>query len=157
MRVRLRRLPGPARLRRFARELRGPARRSALRAVADGVWVAVTLRRRGVRPLAVTRSADGRVDDWGRARRVADAVDAGLGLIPMSPTCLRRSLTLARELDRLGLSGDIHLGVRDVDGRIEAHAWVQVGADILNDEPALIATYTPLDAGALERLAAVVK
>ena len=100
---------------------------------------------------------DGRVVDWGRARRVSDAVDAGLGLLPMAPTCLRRSLTLARELDRLGLSGAVHLGVRDVDGRIEAHAWVQVGADILNDEPALIASYAPLPVGALEQMAAVIR
>jgi hypothetical protein len=88
-----------------------------------------------------------------RAAAVSEAVDAGLGLVPMAPTCLRRSVTLARELDRLGLAGAIHIGVRHAGGAVEAHAWVQVGTSVVNDDPTLVATYAELAAGDLERLA----
>ena len=60
------------------------------------------------------------------ATEVAAAVDAGLGLLPMAPTCLRRSMTLLRELARLDLAAALHVGVRHQQARIEAHAWVQV-------------------------------
>ena len=33
---------------------------------------------------------------------------------------------------------------------MEAHAWVQAGAEIINDDPALIATYDELVAGELD-------
>jgi hypothetical protein len=88
-----------------------------------------------------------------RAVAVSEAVDAGLGLVPMAPTCLRRSVTLARELDRLGLAGAIHIGVRHAGGAVEAHAWVQVGTSVVNDDPTLVASYAELAAGDLERLA----
>jgi len=152
-RVRLQRLPRPVDARRFARHLRRPTRTSALRAVVDGVVVAIRLRRHGVRPLLATLGSDGHEHDATRSAAVSEAVDAGLGLIPMAPTCLRRSVTLARELDRLGLAGAIHIGVRHAAGAVEAHAWVQVGDTVVNDEPDLIASYTELAAGDLERLA----
>lgn len=157
LKARLRQLPGPSQLRRFSVQLHGPERASAVRAVVDGVVVAWTLRRRSVRPLVAGMRADRSVADVERCRRVARAVDAGLALLPLAPTCLRRSLTLARELDRLDLEGAVHIGVRDVDGRVEAHAWIQVGTDVVNDDSALVATYTEIASGELERLAPVVR
>lgn len=136
-------LPGPGDLRRAAGALRGPERASAVVAVVDGARVARTLRRDGLRPL-LEPDRPGRVADAARARRVSEAVDAGLGLLPLAPTCLRRSVTLLRRLHRLGLDGSLQLGVRTVDGRVEAHAWVRVGDVVVNDDPAEIATYTEL-------------
>lgn len=151
-RMRLQRLPGPAAAGRFARHLRRPTRTSALRAVVDGVVVATRLRRQGVRPLLATLHTGLDDHDVERSLAVSEAVDAGLGLVPMAPTCLRRSVTLARELDRLGLAAAIHIGVRHVDGAVEAHAWIQVGDTVVNDDPDLVDTYTELAAGDLERL-----
>lgn len=148
-----RRLPGPADACRFAAQLRRPTRASALRAVVDGIVVAARLRRHGVRPLLATLCTDHHGHNPERAAAVSEAVDAGLGLVPMAPTCLRRSVTLARELDRLGLAGAIHIGVRHAGGAVEAHAWVQVGTSVVNDDPTLVATYAELAAGDLERLA----
>lgn len=128
-----------------------------MRAVLDGAFVTWTLRRRGVRPLVTGMRADRPVVDVVRCRRVSAAVDAGLGLLPVAATCLRRSLTLARELDRLDLAGTVHVGVREADGRVEAHAWIQVGSHVVNDDPALVATYGGLAAGELERLAPVIR
>jgi len=150
-RERLGRMPGPRELRQFTRHLVSPTRASAVRGLVDGVFVAWTLRRRGVQPLISTNERNVK-RDVKEARRVAEAVDAGLGVIPMAPTCLRRSVTLVRELGRLELGNALHIGVRHVDHRLEAHAWVQVGDVVVNDDPNVTATYAELASGDLERL-----
>ncbi|MDQ3569702.1 MAG: lasso peptide biosynthesis B2 protein [Actinomycetota bacterium] len=137
---------------RFLGQLRYPTRGSTLRAAIDGVIVTVTLKRRGVRPLLVkTDAAPARHDPY-RSIQVSAAVDAGLGVIPVAPTCLRRSITLIRELNRLGLSASMHIGVRNVGEKVEAHAWVQAGEVVLNDHPDITGAYVELGAGEFERL-----
>lgn len=145
-------LPGRAELRDFAHQLRSPTRVSAVRAALDGVVVAWTLRRHGVRRLLPCAPGVPTAADRDRGRAVAAAVDAGLGLVPMAKTCLRRSLTLSRELRRLGVTGTVHVGVRRPSGTVEAHAWVQVGDVVVNDDPTDVATYAELAAGELERV-----
>ena len=137
-------------VRRFVRALRGRRRSSALRAAVDGVVVILTLRRHGLRPLLSHRS-DLPPAEPARAVQVAEAVDAGLGILPSPSTCLRRSVTLLRELHRIGLGADLHIGVRQGPGGIEAHAWVQAAEHVLNDDPLLISTYAPLSVGQAER------
>jgi Transglutaminase-like superfamily len=151
-RTRVARLPRPAAVGRFVRHLREPTRSSAVRAVVDGALVTWTLRRRGVRPLLSTPDGRPARPDPDQSIRVADAVDIGFALIPVAPTCLRRSITLVRELHRLGLASTLHIGVRRIDERLEAHAWVQVGVVVVNDDDEEIATYTGLAEGELERL-----
>jgi hypothetical protein len=136
---------------RFAAAVRSRERASALRAVVDGAFVTATLERRGLRPLLRDRSELPQGDPAG-ARRVADAVDAGLGVLPVAPTCLRRSVALLRELHRKRQGAVLHIGVRPGTGGIEAHAWVQVAGEVVNDDPKLVATYTQLAAGEAERL-----
>lgn len=143
----------PGDVRRFGAALRSPARASAARALVDGLVVAVVLRRRGLRPLLPHRGPAG-PEDVVRTRAVAAAVDAGLGLLPLSPTCLRRSVTLLREMERVGLPGQLHLGVRREAGRVDAHAWVQVSGAVVNDDPAEVARYYELAAGDVERVLA---
>ncbi|MGY1739563.1 MULTISPECIES: lasso peptide biosynthesis B2 protein [unclassified Blastococcus] len=135
----------------LAAALQSRERVSALRAVVDGALVAAVLERQGVRPLLRDRS-DLPQADPGDARRVAAAVDAGLAVLPVAPTCLRRSLTLLRELHRTGRGAVLHIGVRPGAGGIEAHAWVQVAGEVVNDDPALVGTYSELGAGEVERL-----
>ena len=151
-RSRLARLPRPPAVRRFARPLRGPTRASALRSAVDGVIVASSLRRHGARRLLARVRTDLPDHDLERSMAVSEAVDAGLGLIPIAPTCLRRSVTLVRELNRLGLGAAIHVGVRRVGSGVEAHAWVQVGDAVVNDDPGVTTSYATLAAGDLERL-----
>lgn len=138
----------------FLGQLRTRQRASALRSVVDGVLVARTLRQRGVRPLLAGVGDDAIDQDPARSIEVAAAVDAGLGLIPMAPTCLRRSVTLLRELKRLGLAGTLHVGVQQVPTGVEAHAWVQVGPVVINDDPAVGDRYVELAAGEVEAMAA---
>ncbi|MET0902462.1 MAG: lasso peptide biosynthesis B2 protein [Acidimicrobiales bacterium] len=125
---------------------------SAIRATVDGLIVARTLRRSGVRPLFPRPREGGKVDVE-RATEVAAAVDAGLGLLPMAPTCLRRSMTLLRELARLDLAAALHVGVRHQQARIEAHAWVQVDTTVVNDDPTVFLDFVELPIGDLERFA----
>lgn len=153
---RLAQLPRVEDARRFLRQLRRPTRASAVRAVIDGLVVTVTLKRRGARPLLATAAAAADATpgtpDVQRSRQVSAAVDAGLALLPVAPTCLRRSVTLIRELDRLGLAAVLHVGVRYVGEQAEAHAWVQVGDVVVNDEPHVTGAYVQLAAGELQRL-----
>lgn len=152
---RLAQLPRSEDARRFLRQLRCPTRASAVRAVIDGLVVTVTLKRRGARPLlAAAAAADATpgTPDVQRSRQVSTAVDAGLALLPVAPTCLRRSVTLIRELDRLGLAAVLHVGVRYVGEQAEAHAWVQVGDVVVNDDPHVTGAYVVLAAGELQRL-----
>ncbi len=155
--ARLAQLPRLTDASRFVRQLRHGTGISAVRAVFDGAIVTLTLKRRGVRPLLVSGEMTPTIYDPYRAMDVSAAVDAGLGLIPVAPTCLRRTLTLIRELRRLRLEATIHVGVRKVGGRVEAHAWVQTRDVVINDDPEVIRTYTELAAGDLERLLPVLR
>lgn len=150
---RLAQLPRIEDARRFLRQLRRSTRASAVRAVIDGLIVTVTLKRRGARPLLATATdATAGTLDLPRSLQVSAAVDAGLALLPVAPTCLRRSLTLIRELDRLGLAAALHVGVRYVGEQAEAHAWVQVGDVVVNDDADVTEAYVELAAGELQSL-----
>ena len=150
---RLRRVRPPTRaaLAAFLAELRGPTRTSVARALVDGVVVIVTLETRGVRPLFGRPVATTAVVDPERSRQVAAAVDAALGVLPASPSCLRRSVTLLRELHRLDLAATMHIGVRGGGDRVEAHAWVQAGDEVINDSAEVTTGYAELAHGDLER------
>jgi len=135
----------------FLRQLLTPQRASALRAIVDGAIVTVTLARRGVRPLLEGGHPPGASEDPQRAAEVAAAVEAGFKMLPVAPTCLRRSVTLTRELDRLGLASAIHIGVQSIAGEVQAHAWVQAGDLVLNDSVDVADGYVVLAAGDIER------
>lgn len=140
-------------VRHFLSVLRRGYPGSAFRAVADGAVVAVLLKRRGLRAVLRRRPTIPDADPE-QARQIADAVDAGLGLLPIAPTCLRRSVTLLRELDRRQMGANLHIGVRHGAEGVEAHAWVQVGSRVVNDDPERVRTYVELSAGDAERLKA---
>jgi hypothetical protein len=75
------------------------------------------------------------------ARAIRRAADQGL----LRVTCLPRSLALQRWLEGRGIPGArVHLGVRGLGGRFEAHAWVTVGDELIGDRPEHVATFTPL-------------
>jgi hypothetical protein len=145
-------LPGPAERARFRRQLRSPTWRSAVRALVDGAFVVVTLETRGARPLFASPAPLGARADAAEAVQVATAVDAALGILPVSPSCLRRSITLLRELHRLRLAATLHIGVRKVGDRFEAHAWVQTGDVVINDDPHVTGGYVELASGDVEGL-----
>jgi hypothetical protein len=73
--------------------------------------------------------------------------------------CLHRSLALHLWLRRDGLPSVLRIGVRKADGALQAHAWVELYGQVVNDTPAAMATFTllapssapPLPSDALSR------
>jgi hypothetical protein len=77
-----------------------------------------------------------------RLARVAWLVGAaGRHVVPVP--CLSRAVALARVLARRGAAADIRIGVRTIDGRLEAHAWVVVAGRVINDDEATVGQYAP--------------
>lgn len=62
------------------------------------------------------------------------------------PNCLERSMTLWWVLRRDGIEGELHIGARKADGQFEAHAWVELGGQVLNDGDDVHHHYARFDA-----------
>jgi len=60
-------------------------------------------------------------------------------------TCLVRSLTLWAMLMRRGVVTELRVGVRRLEGKIEAHAWLEFAGVPINDEASLVGTYSAYD------------
>ena len=131
----------------------GPDRRAALHALFDVVLVTQSLKKGGYRRLVAAGDAKPSVPPVSaeRGKELATIVDEAFGAVPITPTCLRRSAALMRALEREGAAPPLMLGVRSTDGTIGAHAWVEIGGIILNDDPDLIATYSVISSGELEK------
>ena len=69
---------------------------------------------------------------------------AGRHVVPVP--CLTRAIALARILGRRGVKTDVRLGVRQIDGRLDAHAWVELNGRPVNDDEAHVRRYAPLEA-----------
>jgi transglutaminase superfamily protein len=65
---------------------------------------------------------------------------------PANPNCLERSLTLWWLLRRNGVDGELHIGARKQGTRFEAHAWVELGGQVLNDGAEVHQHYARFDA-----------
>lgn len=58
--------------------------------------------------------------------------------------CLHKSLTLHAWLRKEGLPSQLRIGVRKDGGQLQAHAWIELGDQIVNDAPEVSGTYAPL-------------
>ncbi len=65
---------------------------------------------------------------------------------PARPNCLERSMTLWWLLQRDGIGGALHIGARKNGSRLEAHAWVELGGQVLNDSTDVHNLYARFDA-----------
>jgi hypothetical protein len=72
-------------------------------------------------------------DRVGQARGISRLVEAAARHGPCRAPCLPRSLVLWWVLRRQGIRGDLRVGVRRVEGQLEAHAWVEYLGLALND------------------------
>jgi hypothetical protein len=61
------------------------------------------------------------------------------------PLCLPRSLVLWFLLHRRRIDARLHVGVRQLDGALDAHAWVEWGAHVLNDRRNVRSRYAVFD------------
>jgi hypothetical protein len=65
---------------------------------------------------------------------------------PFHPNCLERSLTLWWLLRRNGVESELHIGARKEGPCFEAHAWIELGGEILNDAAEVHQHYARFDA-----------
>ena len=79
------------------------------------------------------------------ARRIAGAVSLVSRRGMFRPNCLVRSLALARLLEGAQVPGwHVRIGVRERTGRFEAHAWVELGGEVLADSTEHVASFERL-------------
>ncbi len=126
-------------------------RRLLAHAFAELLVVEVVLRVRGFRRLLETaqetmtspREAI-QPEDIARARRYADWLQIASRHHFVRGQCLHRSLVLHRWLRREGLPSELRIGVRKEGRELKAHAWVELGGQVVTDPPAAIAAFMPL-------------
>jgi hypothetical protein len=82
-----------------------------------------------------------------RARRYARIIATASRWHPLPVACLPRSLVLHRWLRGQGLPSDLRIGVQRAQDELKAHAWVQFGNVVLNDEPDAVQPFAPVSAG----------
>lgn len=121
----------PAALRRFV-DLPPSERRLALRALAVVVWIRVRLT---VSPFpTVDRLTKERPvrDAVGRhsAARIGSAVAAVSGYVP-GARCLTQALATRVLLAAEGHPSTLRLGIARIDGRLQAHAWLESDGTIV--------------------------
>jgi hypothetical protein len=110
-----------------------------LRVLAFLPAVAAALRVFGLRRVCrfLSGSAATQPEPWtdtaGDAQAVGRLVDIAARRGVGRPTCLARSVTLWCLLHRRGIDGALRIGVRTIEGRVEAHAWVEHQGLVLND------------------------
>jgi len=63
---------------------------------------------------------------------------------PVRAQCLHRSLALHWWLRQDGLPSELRIGVRKDRGELKAHAWVELGGHVVNDQPAAVGPFTLL-------------
>lgn len=79
-----------------------------------------------------------------RARTYASAIELASRHHIVRAQCLHRSLVLHGWLRREGLPSRLRIGVRKEGAELKAHAWVELGNEVVNDYPESIAAFVPL-------------
>src|ERR687887_2398210 len=128
-------------------------RRLFLRAFVCLGRIDLALRISGVSAFVARRSTESAAgcrpvgaEDLQRARQYARWIDIASHHHVVPAHCLHRSLALHRWLRREGLPSDLRIGVQKARGTLKAHAWVELGGEVVNDSPAAVAAFTPLAA-----------
>ncbi|HWW18490.1 MAG TPA: lasso peptide biosynthesis B2 protein [Candidatus Saccharimonadales bacterium] len=145
------------RLRRFS-SLDSEARGTFLRAAILLPLISVSLKVRGFRatqgtllrflghPQQASQEDSTRLlSDDERTRFTVRMVNAAVRHVWHSSTCLEKSLALWRLLKHQGIASELRIGGRKIDGKFEAHAWVEhqgIAVDHLDD---LHRHYAPFD------------
>ena len=81
-----------------------------------------------------------------RRRKIVSAMNAVERNGPWRPNCLERSLALWWLLRLNAIDSELHIGGRVIEGRFEAHAWVEWEGQVLNDTTDVHKHYARFDA-----------
>lgn len=87
----------------------------------------------------------GRPLDRRTVERAAWAVDRVVAFGPLRARCLARALVLRQLLDRRGITeAVVRIGVRRVEGRFDAHAWVELRGHVVGEQVEHVRQFTVL-------------
>lgn len=83
-------------------------------------------------------------DDWSRTERYAHWLEVASRHHVVRARCLHRSLALHASLLERGLPTVLRIGVRKEDGKLQAHAWVELAGKLVGEAPVGVVGFTPL-------------
>lgn len=143
----------PATLRRWWSrwgELTSQQRIEMARATVELPWMWRRLQRQGLK--AVHENIRQRRDSsrgtplpHDHVRLLAEAVNLAATHSPFHVTCLSRSLVLLQALARHSTLAELQVGVRMIEGRLDAHAWITHGGVPVNDRLDIGEIYASFD------------
>ena len=93
---------------------------------------------------AATRPAPGNVEPT--VERISRWVSAAASYHFLRIQCLERSLVLQRLLAGAGVPSELKIGIEKVEGRLHAHAWVEVDGRPISEPEAIEARFRPFAA-----------
>jgi hypothetical protein len=83
--------------------------------------------------------------EWDEALRIAVAVRRAADYSVFKPKCLTRAIALSRMLENRGIKDSrIKVGVRRLDGKFTAHAWLELGQRVLGDDVQHVSSFAQL-------------
>lgn len=86
-----------------------------------------------------------------RARLYARWIDVASRHHVIQAHCLHRSLALHQWLRLEHLPSQLRIGVRREGTGISAHAWIELGGEVVNDQAAVVARFAQLSTDRIER------
>jgi hypothetical protein len=79
------------------------------------------------------------------AWRQAELLNRAAQCLPFKLTCLQRAVALCWWLRARGVNASLQVGVlTGGNGRLQAHAWVEVDGQVVGDRPEIAGTFKPL-------------
>src|SRR5882672_7446690 len=146
------------RLRRFS-AMDASARGLFLRATAVLPVIFISLKMRGfgatqefllrsfpIVPQASQQDSIHVVGDLKRTELTSRMVNAAIRHVWRASTCLEKSLVLWWLLGRQGIASELRIGARQLEGKFEAHAWVERDGLALNEAQQEHRHYAAFDA-----------
>ena len=100
-----------------------------------------TIARYGVTRRSPAEATDPRAERL--ARRTARLVALASTALPWHFSCLQRSAVLHLLLRQQRIQADLRIGVRRNEGSFEAHAWVEIAGQPINDAPGIANDFLP--------------
>jgi hypothetical protein len=83
--------------------------------------------------------------DAAHAQHLSRLLDIAAHRLPVRSTCLTRSLALAWMLRRRGAAAHVRIGVRFASGTLDAHAWVELDGQPVNDRADVSTRFAAFD------------
>ena len=118
---------------------------TVLAAFRELLWLEVQLRSRGFSSVyqAVRNSGVRQFSQIKNYSEVCRAVDIACVLYFKEVPCLQRSAAVVRLLRKRGVHAELVIGVQQWPFR--AHAWAEIGGQVVNDKPHVIGDFVVID------------